>query len=121
MGFGGGRGKKGGEGARRQSWRVGVAIMPRVGAARMPRVGVAKMPRGASTCQWGCNEGQPERAEGEGSENMQGYLAHKKPPPLYDHRRGLGLGLLKGPRGWHFLMSEVPLQCMWRAGVLCFD
>ena len=27
-----------------------------------------------------------------------------------DRHRALGIGLLKGPRGWLFLMSEVPLQ-----------
>ena len=30
--------------------------------------------------------------------------------PPQDHRRALGIGLLQGPRGWHFLMSEVALQ-----------
>jgi len=40
---------------------------------------------------------------------IQGYLAHKKLPPPYDHRRALGIGLLQGPRRMPFLMSEVPL------------
>ena len=37
---------------------------------------------------------------------LQGYLAHKKPPPS---PRALGMGLLSGPRGRRFLVSEVPL------------
>ena len=28
---------------------------------------------------------------------VQGYLAHTKHPPPYDHHRSLGIGLLKGP------------------------
>jgi hypothetical protein len=41
---------------------------------------------------------------------LQGYLAHKKaPPPPQDHPRPLGIRLLYGLRGRHFLMSEVPL------------
>ena len=32
----------------------------------------------------------------------------KRPPPL-DPPRNLGIGLRLGPKGWHFLMSEVPL------------
>ena len=45
---------------------------------------------------------------------LQGYLAHKTPPPP----RGLGIGLLKGPRGRRFLMSEVPLyDAAWTSGV----
>ena len=39
---------------------------------------------------------------------IQGYLAHKKPPPPWDHRRALGIFLLYGPRGGRFLMGEVP-------------
>ena len=39
---------------------------------------------------------------------LQGYLAHQLPPPQ-DHRRALGIGLLKGPEEWQFLMSEVTL------------
>ena len=38
---------------------------------------------------------------------LQGYLAHKKPPPPQDHHRALGVGLLLGPRESRFLMSEV--------------
>ena len=30
-------------------------------------------------------------------------------PPPQDHCRSLGIGLMKGPRGLLFLMSEVPL------------
>ena len=30
-------------------------------------------------------------------------------PPPYDHRRALGIGLLYGPMGGAFLVSEVPL------------
>ena len=41
----------------------------------------------------------------------QGYLPHKKMPPLQDFRRAPGLGLLQGPRGVRFLISEAPLQC----------
>ena len=41
---------------------------------------------------------------------VQGYLAHQKLPPSYDHRRALDIGLLQGPRKRTFLiMSEVPL------------
>ena len=29
---------------------------------------------------------------------LQGYLAHKNPPPLDEHRRAPGVGLLWGPR-----------------------
>ncbi len=41
---------------------------------------------------------------------VQGYLAHKKLPSNYDHRRALGMVLLQGPKGGLFLMSEAPLQ-----------
>ena len=41
--------------------------------------------------------------------DLQGYLAHKKSPPPWDHHRALSIGLLKGPRGGQFLMGEVPL------------
>jgi len=40
---------------------------------------------------------------------VQGYLAHKKRTPPWDYHRALGTGLLQGPRGGRFLMSEVPL------------
>ena len=43
------------------------------------------------------------------SPQVQGYLAHKKRRPPQDHHRILGIGLLKGPTGGLFLMSEVPL------------
>ena len=39
----------------------------------------------------------------------QGYLANKKMPPPYDHRRVLWIGLLQGPKRRMFLMGEVPL------------
>ena len=42
---------------------------------------------------------------------LQGYLAHKEPPPPQDFHRALGIVLLKSPRGARFLMSEVPLYC----------
>ena len=42
---------------------------------------------------------------------IQGYLAHKKTPAPLDHHRALGIGLLQGPRGKRFIMSEVPLYC----------
>ena len=42
------------------------------------------------------------------NDNIQGYLAHKKLPPPWDHRGALGIALLYGPRGAQFLMSEVP-------------
>ena len=45
---------------------------------------------------------------------VQGYLAHKKQPPPEDHHRSLGIGLLQGPTGGVFLMSEVPLQRLSR-------
>jgi len=38
---------------------------------------------------------------------VQGYLAHKKMPPPWDHRRALGMVLLFGPRWTLFRMSEV--------------
>ena len=42
---------------------------------------------------------------------LQGYLAHKKNrTPPKDGHRSLGMVLLQGPRGWRFLMSEVPLS-----------
>ena len=40
---------------------------------------------------------------------VQGYLAHQKPTPPRDHHRALGIGLLQGPRGGRFFLSEVPL------------
>ena len=40
---------------------------------------------------------------------IQGYLAHKKTPPPWDHLRALGIGLLKGPMWRRFLESELPL------------
>ena len=41
---------------------------------------------------------------------LQGYLAHKNPPPPpLDHHRAPGIVLLEGPRGGGGLMSEVPL------------
>ena len=40
---------------------------------------------------------------------VQGYLAHENLPPLYDHHRSLGTGLLQSPTGRGVLMSEVPL------------
>ena len=40
---------------------------------------------------------------------QQGYLAHKKLPPIYDHRKVLGIGLLWGLERRQFLMIEVPL------------
>ena len=48
---------------------------------------------------------------------IQGYLAHKKPPPLWDHHRALGICLLWGPRGALFVMSEVPLTA--HKGAFC--
>ena len=41
---------------------------------------------------------------------VQGYLAHKKHPSPEDHHRSLVVGLLYGPTGGLFLISEVPLQ-----------
>ena len=41
--------------------------------------------------------------------HVQGYLAHKKPPPRLDHHRALDINLLKGARVGRFLMSEVSL------------
>ena len=49
---------------------------------------------------------------------LQGYLAHKKPPSPLGHCRALGRGLLQGPRGVRFLISEVYLQDHPR-GVVC--
>ena len=40
---------------------------------------------------------------------IQGYLAHKKHPPLWTLHRALGMVVLWGPRGALLLMSEVPL------------
>ena len=40
---------------------------------------------------------------------IQGYLAHRKHPPPYDHHRAIGMVLLKGLRGRHLLTSEIPL------------
>ena len=42
------------------------------------------------------------------NDDIQGYLAHKKLPPPWDHRGALSIALLYGPRGAQFLMSEVP-------------
>ena len=52
--------------------------------------------------QWRCRE-LPKPTD------VQRYLAHKKVPIAQDHRRALGIGLLLGPRGRRFLMSEVLL------------
>jgi len=41
---------------------------------------------------------------------FQGYLAHTKLPPPWDHRRALCIGLLEVPRRRPFLMNEVPLH-----------
>jgi len=42
---------------------------------------------------------------------IQGYLAYKKPStPHSDQRKTIGIGLLQGPAGRRFLMSEVPLK-----------
>jgi len=41
-------------------------------------------------------------------DSVQGYLAHKNPPPQ-DHHKALGMVLLKCPRGVRFLVSEVLL------------
>ena len=35
----------------------------------------------------------------------------------WDHRRTLRVGLLKGLRGWRFLMGEVPLYIFTRRGL----
>ena len=40
---------------------------------------------------------------------LQGYLAHKKHPPPWNHHRSLRIGLLWGPTGGVLRMSEVPL------------
>ena len=52
-------------------------------------------------------------------QGSQGYLAHKKSPPPYDHRSAIGIVLIFGPRGALLLMSEVPLcpREMTRAAV----
>jgi hypothetical protein len=41
---------------------------------------------------------------------LQGYLAHKKPPPPLRLPRALGIVLLQGPRGALFLVSQAPLH-----------
>ena len=38
------------------------------------------------------------------------HLAHKKQHPPCDNNRALRIGLLYGPRGGLFLVSEVPLK-----------
>ena len=43
------------------------------------------------------------------SPGVQGYLAHKKQPSPQGRHRSLGIGLLQGPVGFWFPMSEVPL------------
>ena len=53
--------------------------------------------------------------EAVGHEQLQGYLAHKKQPPPFDHHRSPGIGLLQGPTGRGVLMSEVPLKEEMRA------
>jgi len=50
------------------------------------------------------------RGKDEHDSTLQGYLAHKKHPFLQDYHRALGIGLLQGPMGVVFLMSEVPLD-----------
>ena len=44
---------------------------------------------------------------------VQGYLAHERTPIT----RTLGMGLRSGPRGVHFLVSEVPLYPTSTSGV----
>ena len=45
--------------------------------------------------------------------SYRGTSLTKKRPPPWDHRRALGIGLLQGPRGLRFLMSEVSLQHLY--------
>jgi hypothetical protein len=40
---------------------------------------------------------------------LQGFLALEGTPPPLDHPRTLGTGLMYGPRGLRFHVSEVPL------------
>ena len=40
--------------------------------------------------------------------HVQGYLAHKKHPPPWDHHRSRGIGLLQGPTGGGFLWARYP-------------
>jgi len=47
------------------------------------------------------------------AQGLQGYLAHKTPPPPQEHHMALGVVLLYSPREGQFLMSEVPLQVGW--------
>ena len=39
---------------------------------------------------------------------LQGYLAHEKRPPPWDHHMALGMVLLQAPTGGLFHISEVP-------------
>ena len=43
--------------------------------------------------------------------SLQGNHAHDIHPTPWDHHRPLGIGLLQGPTGRWFLISEVPLYC----------
>ena len=54
---------------------------------------------------------------------LQGYFAHKKQPLPQVHHRALSIGLLQGPTGGVFLMSEVPLyfQSIARADNGCLS
>ena len=50
-----------------------------------------------------------ERSVSRSSDPVQGYLAHKKPPPRRTLQYAYAYGLLVVLGGWRFLMSEIPL------------
>ena len=84
--------------------RLTSSRVPREGGVRGK--GFLKEERGVG----GCVEPDGNR------ERLQGYIAHKKHPPHWDHQRSLGIGLLWDPTGGVFLMSEVPLYGVSRRG-----
>ena len=49
------------------------------------------------------------RAAGAAGRFLQRHLAYTKTPTPQNHHWALGIRLLEVPRGWRFLMSEVPL------------
>ena len=43
---------------------------------------------------------------------LQGHRTHEKHPPPWDHHKSLGIGLLQGPTGGVFHMSELPVYTL---------
>ena len=66
--------------------------------AKVQRTGLSVERAGPTRC-----------GSGSSLNGLQGYLAHDKTLTPLGLPQTLGTGLLQGPRGLHFLVSEVPL------------